>query len=154
MHHGYSSPKGHSNALLRWGGRRVLGVFVAAAIVIATGAIDMSARPGPGALEPNRSAEGRSSSGPLVRGLERLVGEALVDRSTARRAPKVKSPFVASPEVIAAGLRHYREDCLVCHGAKGVKRGEIGDGLNPPPPDLAEADVQASSSSSSPGGSA
>jgi hypothetical protein len=30
---------------------------------------------------------------------------------------------------------------------EGVKRGEIGDGLNPPPPDLAEADVQASSDS-------
>ncbi len=102
------------------------GVFVVAAIVIATGAIDMSARPGPGALE-------------------RLVGEALVDRSTAKRAPKVKSPLGATPEVIAAGLRHYRSDCLVCHGAPAVKRGEIGDGLNPPPPDLAEADVQGSS---------
>ena len=94
----------------------VLGVFVAAAIVIATGAIDMSARPGPGALEPNRSAEGRSSSGPLVRGLERLVGEALVDRSTARRAPKVKSPLGASQEVIAAGLRHYRRTAWFATG--------------------------------------
>jgi mono/diheme cytochrome c family protein len=35
------------------------------------------------------------------------------------------------------GLGHYREMCVVCHGAPGVPKSEIGMGLNPDPPDLA-----------------
>jgi|HubBroStandDraft_6_1064221.scaffolds.fasta_scaffold07856_5 CopA family copper-resistance protein len=36
------------------------------------------------------------------------------------------------------GTEHYAAHCAVCHGAPGVPKGDIGRGLNPPPPDLAK----------------
>ena len=32
--------------------------------------------------------------------------------------------------------------CVVCHGAPGLERSEIAEGLNPPAPDLASARVR------------
>src|SRR5206468_7122711 len=43
---------------------------------------------------------------------------------------------------VAGGLDHYRENCVVCHGAPGVEMGEAGKGLNPPPPFLDSPAVQ------------
>ncbi|HZZ85958.1 MAG TPA: cytochrome c [Anaeromyxobacteraceae bacterium] len=98
---------------------------VGAGALLASGAIDMSAtRP------------------PML--VERLAGEALLDRSLARRAPKVKNPLAPAPEVLAAGLELYRHDCLGCHGAPGVSPGPWGVGLNPPPTNLAAPGAQES----------
>lgn len=74
--------------------------------------------------------------------LERLVAHELVDRTLERHAPKDKNPRPASPEVLAEGLAHYRENCLVCHGAPGVELSEIGKGLNPAAPNLAHRGTQ------------
>jgi mono/diheme cytochrome c family protein len=107
----------------------ILGLLLpiaALGIVLATGAFDMSATQPPGALE-------------------RLVAGKLAGRSVERRAPKGKNPLVQSPEVLRAGLEHYRANCLVCHGAPGMPPGEAGKGLNPPPPDLASPDSQEAS---------
>ncbi len=104
----------------------VLLPFVVFGVVVATGAFDMSATRPPGFAE-------------------RLVGGALADRSTERRAPKRKNPIPLTPEVLKAGLGHYRENCVLCHGAPGVPAGEAAKGLNPPPPDLASADAQEAS---------
>jgi mono/diheme cytochrome c family protein len=71
----------------------------------------------------------------------RMAGFAL-NRSVAKRAPKTKNPMPASAETWKAGLAHYRENCVVCHGAPGVDEGEIGQGLNPTPPDLTLPRVQ------------
>jgi len=100
-------------------------VLLAAAggALLASGAIDMSA-----------------SRPPLA--VERLVGQALVDRSTARRAPAGKNPLATTPEVLAAGMSSYRRDCLGCHGAPGVSPWGAALGMNPPPPDLAAPDAQ------------
>ena len=49
----------------------------------------------------------------------------------------------AGPESWNEGLDHYRENCVVCHGAPGVDAGEIGEGLNPPAPDLTLPRIQA-----------
>ena len=38
---------------------------------------------------------------------------------------------------LRTGATHYREMCVVCHGAPGAERGELGQGLKPQPPDLA-----------------
>ncbi len=104
----------------------VLGIlvpFLVLGVVIATGVFDMSALRPPGAVE-------------------RLVGGALVDRSTERRAPKARNPLPLSAEVLRAGLHRYRDDCLGCHGAPGIPPADVGKGLNPPAPELSSADTQ------------
>jgi mono/diheme cytochrome c family protein len=104
----------------------ILLVVLGAAAVVVTGSFNTAATVPPGKLE-------------------KRVAEYALDRSVAKRAPKVKNPFSATPEVIREALGEYREHCLVCHGAPGVDAGEIGSGLNPPPPDLTVPDVQARS---------
>jgi mono/diheme cytochrome c family protein len=40
---------------------------------------------------------------------------------------------------ITKGTEHFAAHCAVCHGAPGVPKGGIAQGLYPPPPDLAIA---------------
>jgi mono/diheme cytochrome c family protein len=40
---------------------------------------------------------------------------------------------------IVMGTGHFAAHCAVCHGAPGVPKGDIGVGLYPPAPDLANA---------------
>ena len=101
-------------------------ILIGAGAFVATGSFDVAASKPPGALE------------------KRLAGIAL-DRSVAKRAPDRKNPIAGSPEVFARALRGYREMCVTCHGAPGVDPSEIGEGLNPPAPDLTLAKVQARS---------
>ena len=42
------------------------------------------------------------------------------------------------PAKVLMGIEHYAAHCAVCHGAPGVPKGEIGQGLYPQPPDLAK----------------
>ena len=77
--------------------------------------------------------------------IERRVAPWVVDRSVARRAPRESNPIAVTPEVLAAGLSEYRENCLMCHGTPGGSQSEIAQGLNPSPPDLADPDTQESS---------
>jgi mono/diheme cytochrome c family protein len=88
-----------------------------AAAVAVTGSYDVSAARPPGSLE------------------KRLAGFAL-DHSVARRAPKVENPQGKNPDSVRAGMAHYKEMCVFCHGAPGVDATEAGEGLNPPAPDL------------------
>jgi mono/diheme cytochrome c family protein len=46
-------------------------------------------------------------------------------------------PDLEDPERIRNGFVHYYEMCVACHGAPGVPISEIGQGLNPYPPELA-----------------
>ena len=62
-----------------------------------------------------------------------------MDHSVHRHARGIKAPPLDDPTMIEAGLSHYREDCVMCHGAPGVKIGEVGRGLNPDPPEMTEA---------------
>ena len=50
---------------------------------------------------------------------------------------KVQIPRLDDPQRLQTGLIHYHEMCVTCHGAPGVKVSEIGQGLNPFPPELA-----------------
>jgi mono/diheme cytochrome c family protein len=47
-------------------------------------------------------------------------------------------PGFNDPANIPMGVEHFAAHCAVCHGAPGVPRGEIAQGLYPPPPDLAK----------------
>jgi mono/diheme cytochrome c family protein len=101
----------------------ILLVAIGAAAVVYTGSFDTSAEKPPGKLE------------------QQLATFAL-NRAVARRAPNRKNPLPATPENLRGGLAHFRENCLVCHGAPGVDPGEIGQGLNPGAPDLTLPRVQ------------
>lgn len=74
--------------------------------------------------------------------MERKVATFALNRSIAKRATSEKNPFQLSPEVLKEGLDHYRENCVVCHGAPGVDVSEIGQGLNPPAPELTLPRIQ------------
>jgi mono/diheme cytochrome c family protein len=98
----------------------VLGFIVAILIpllLLATGAINMGAVNKSGLME------------------QELAGFAL-ERSMAWRVPDVKNPLDGAPAALVVGFDHYRENCVICHGAPEVPRSEIGEGLNPPAPDL------------------
>jgi len=63
-------------------------------------------------------------------------------RSIERHASSATNPYAADPAAAAAGLAHYRENCLACHGARDVDTAEFAKGLNPAPPMLDMDDVQ------------
>ena len=47
-------------------------------------------------------------------------------------------PKLDDPAMVLIGVDHYAAHCAVCHGAPGVPKGEIAQGLYPQPPDLAK----------------
>src|SRR5437764_9154665 len=68
-----------------------------------------------------------------------LINEAR-DRSIRAHASGIAVPAgLDDPARITAGVTHYEEHCVVCHGAPGVERGYLAEGLYPRPPILAEA---------------
>jgi len=106
-----------------YGALIMLGVVVLVPLIVAaTGVISVSAR---------------RSLGPI---------DAFLDfastRSIAFHAPAERNPVADDPEAIAEALPHYKEMCVVCHGAPGLKRSEIAEGLHPEPPNLASEDTQ------------
>ena len=102
----------------------VLALAVAGAAFVFTGWFDVAASVPPGAFE------------------KRFAGIAR-DRSVARRAPHATNPLGKDPAAIRDGGEHFKEMCVTCHGAPGVDASEIGDGLNPPAPDLTLTRIQA-----------
>ena len=48
-------------------------------------------------------------------------------------------PGLDDPGKVVIGVEHYAAHCAVCHGAPGVPKGDIAQGLYPPPPDLANS---------------
>ena len=63
-------------------------------------------------------------------------------RSIEKHATPAANPFASDPAAAAAGLAHYKENCLACHGARDVDTSEFAKGLNPGPPMLDMDDVQ------------
>ena len=61
-----------------------------------------------------------------------------VHRGIAAIKGKVQVPNLEDPKRIQTGLVHYHEMCTTCHGAPGVNISEIGQGLNPDPPELSD----------------
>ena len=94
----------------------------AIAIVVWTGSYNVAATNPPGKFEKKFAAFA-------------------LNRAIQKRAPVRTNPF-SKPEDIRAGLAHYKENCVDCHGAPGVEESEFGEGLNPPAPDLTLPAVQ------------
>jgi mono/diheme cytochrome c family protein len=65
--------------------------------------------------------------------------ETVKDRSIDKRVvASASTPTLEDEALVRAGLGHFQEMCVTCHGAPGVPAGEIGQGLNPPAPNLSE----------------
>ena len=60
------------------------------------------------------------------------------ERSVAVRADDVPEPPAADSSSLAHGFEHFDAMCVQCHGAPGVARGELGEGITPTPPPLEE----------------
>ncbi len=58
--------------------------------------------------------------------------------SVERRASDIEVPDLDDDSLILAGANDYNSMCAACHGAPGINPEAMGQGLNPPPPDLAE----------------
>ena len=61
-------------------------------------------------------------------------------RSIKAQAAGIAVPLgLSDPAKVIIGVEHYAAHCAVCHGAPGVPKGDIGEGLNPQPPNLARS---------------
>jgi mono/diheme cytochrome c family protein len=61
-------------------------------------------------------------------------------RSIRTHAAGIRAPAgLDDPEKVLAGSDHFAAHCAICHGAPGVPKGDIGQGLYPEPPNLAQA---------------
>lgn len=61
--------------------------------------------------------------------------------SIERRADGVDVPNLDDEALVRAGVNDYSSMCAGCHGDPGQQPGAMGQGLNPPPPDLTESAV-------------
>jgi len=55
-------------------------------------------------------------------------------------------PRLVDPAQLLIGTEHFAAHCAVCHGAPGVPKGDIGQGLSPQPPNLAHSSERYTSS--------
>lgn len=59
--------------------------------------------------------------------------------SVERQASKIDVPDLTDESLVKAGVNDFEAMCVGCHGAPGVVPEAMGQGLNPPAPDLAES---------------
>ena len=57
---------------------------------------------------------------------------------TLSQAGLVQFVQAGSPEAIEAGMKEYRENCAVCHGADAMGKGPLAAQLKNAPPDLTQ----------------
>src|SRR4051794_22237912 len=72
--------------------------------------------------------------------LTQQILDAVKTRSIRAHAAGIQvPPDLDKPETLVMGVEHFAAHCAVCHGGPGVPKGDIGKGLYPAPPDLAQA---------------
>lgn len=62
-----------------------------------------------------------------------------MERSVALHAPKLDSPNLDDPMLVARGATHYASGCAPCHGAPGELASPIAQQMTPTPPGLYSA---------------
>lgn len=72
-------------------------------------------------------------------GIVRWLLETTREQSVEQRAGAVTMPDLTAERRTLAGAQDFDAMCAGCHGAPGREPGPVGQGLNPNPPDLAEA---------------
>ncbi len=60
------------------------------------------------------------------------------EKSIRSHAVGITVPSLDDDSMVKTGFDHYKEMCVCCHGAPGVKPSEIAEGLYPEPPELAD----------------
>lgn len=65
--------------------------------------------------------------------------ERSVHRAAEGLEGKIAVPDLNDAGRVRAGLIRYQAMCATCHGAPGLRISEIGQGLNPEPPELTQA---------------
>ncbi len=58
------------------------------------------------------------------------------EKSIRSHAAGITVPSLDDESMIKTGFDHYKEMCVGCHGAPGVKPSELAEGLYPEPPEL------------------
>jgi mono/diheme cytochrome c family protein len=107
-----------------WGvGLTVLAGLLGAYLFIATGSMPANADSPPPAVE-------------------RWIAHTSLRASIQREAPKGPNPQAFTDENLAAGIKLYAANCLVCHGAADGKASHIAQGLFQHAPQLAEDGVE------------
>src|SRR5690242_14619784 len=81
-------------------------------------------------------AASKPDAGPIAWALN-TTRERSVHRAVDSIEGKVQVPNLDDAERVRTGFEHYHEMCVTCHGAPGIKVSEVGQGLNPFPPELA-----------------
>lgn len=67
----------------------------------------------------------------------RWVISKMTDHSIKHYSKEVaEPPNLSDSSLIKTGFTHYRQMCSGCHGAPGINRNEIAEGLYPKPPRL------------------
>lgn len=74
--------------------------------------------------------------------LERWAANKSLKASLERDAPKGPNPVPLSDANLAAGVRLYAQDCMVCHGASDGQASAIAAGLYQGPPQFATDGVE------------
>ncbi len=59
--------------------------------------------------------------------------------SVERRSSDIDVPDLSDATLARAGIKDFDAMCVACHGAPGREPEAVGQGLNPPAPDLAES---------------
>lgn len=68
--------------------------------------------------------------------LTNFVLHTAMENSVRHHAKDIQAPPLEDPDMVMDGFRHYREMCVGCHLAPGIKNSEIRQGLMPQPPKL------------------
>jgi mono/diheme cytochrome c family protein len=79
-----------------------------------------------------------SATAPHWRITQWVMETARVRSIEAHAARIAVPPGLDDPAKILIGTEHFAAHCAVCHGAPGVPKGDIAQGLYPQPPNLAE----------------
>jgi mono/diheme cytochrome c family protein len=67
----------------------------------------------------------------------RWIISKMTDNSIKHHAGEItEPPNLTDSSLIKTGFMHYREMCSGCHGAPGIARNEVAEGLYPKPPKL------------------
>ena len=78
-----------------------------------------------------------AATDPHWRITERILETARVRSIKAHATDITAPPRLDDPARSPMGTEHFAAHCALCHGAPGVPKGDIAQGLYPPPPDLA-----------------
>ena len=81
-----------------------------------------------------------SSHSSLVKWLLSTTSHASIER----RAKDIEVPNLSDDAMARAGVNDFNGMCAGCHGAPGRDPEAMGQGLNPPPPNLAESAAEMS----------